>query len=555
MKAKKVLALILSGVLCISVLSGCTEDDKNVSNSPSPSVSNPASPSASPSAVTTPDYMNATGYPITKEPVTIKALGQKDPGGTEWGDLRLFQEMEKITNIKFDFELVETTNFSEKKNLALATGQYPDVIIRNHSQIMDEELYGPQGTFIDLAPLIDQYSPNLKALMEKEPQVKPSITSLDGSIYGLPYFCRTATRNPHTCYMNGIWLDNLGISEPKTTDEFYEMLKAFKEKDANKDGDPNNEIPWSASRVNSPADPFLMSAFTGSVANSTRKYFDVMEGKVVYAPVLDGFKEYLEYCNKLYKEDLMDPETFTQTSQQWQAKAKSGNVGVFNVSPTIMDPNSTDRYITLEPLTSSTNSLKVVPDDDLVYTTAAVITDKCMYPEALIRYFDIWFADEEHAVEGICGTTLFVGYEGEHWKYTDDTKKKYEMILPIKNIIDLNKEITVTEYLPGYLDFTASPTGSKFMEMKVSETWAKQYPYVREAFPANIRYTSEETEKLSVAENDLFTYTVQMETKFVTGEESLENYDKFVEELDKIGLSDIIKIKQNAYDRWMAASK
>ncbi|HCA69426.1 MAG TPA: sugar ABC transporter substrate-binding protein, partial [Lachnospiraceae bacterium] len=33
---------------------------------------------------------------------------------------------------------------------------------------------------------------------------------------------------------------------PKTTEEFEAVLKAFKEKDANGNGDPNDEIPFSA---------------------------------------------------------------------------------------------------------------------------------------------------------------------------------------------------------------------------------------------------------------------------------------------------------------------
>ena len=41
---------------------------------------------------------------------------------------------------------------------------------------------------------------------------------------------------------------------------------------------------------------------------------------------------------------------------------------------------------------------------------------------AAIRLLDMFYATEEDAVEGFSGLTTFVGWEGEHWEYTDDTK-------------------------------------------------------------------------------------------------------------------------------------
>ena len=38
-------------------------------------------------------------------------------------------------------------------------------------------------------------------------------------------------------------LDHLGLDMPTTTDEFVEVLRAFKDNDANGNGNPNDEIP------------------------------------------------------------------------------------------------------------------------------------------------------------------------------------------------------------------------------------------------------------------------------------------------------------------------
>ncbi|MEG0168221.1 MAG: ABC transporter substrate-binding protein, partial [Ruthenibacterium sp.] len=98
-----------------------------------------------------------------------------------------------------------------------------------------------------------------------------------------------------------------------------------------------------------------------------------------------------------------------------------------------------------------------------LYPGRAFITDKCSDPIAAIRLLDMFYATEENAVEGFYGNTTFVGYEGEHWKYTDDTKKAYEWIAPITGFGDINKTVSVNMELPGMLDFTAMPSGNPLM--------------------------------------------------------------------------------------------
>lgn len=138
-----------------------------------------------------------------------------------------------------------------RKTLALVGGEYGDIILRDKSAtdanmaVTDEETYGPQGIFLDLTDLIDQYAPNIKAMMEKYPDVKAAMTSMDGKIYGLPYVFHTATVQGHTAFFSEEWMKNVGVDKvPETTDELYDMLVAFKEQDANGNGDPSDEIPF-----------------------------------------------------------------------------------------------------------------------------------------------------------------------------------------------------------------------------------------------------------------------------------------------------------------------
>ena len=468
----------------------------------------------------------------------------------------MFKRLSEITNINFEFEISESGTWTEQKNIALVGGEYGDIILRDDQQATtDEETYGPQGIFLDLTELIDQYAPNIKAMMEENPDVKAAITMPDGKIYGLPYVFHTATVQGHTGFFSEEWMNNVGIDKvPETTDELYEMLKAFKEQDANGNGNPDDEIPFTCVGLTTTVRDLLIPAFTGLPDGLSFNLDD--DGNVVYAPATEGYKAFLEYANKLYSEGLLDPEFSTQTSQQWQAKVMANQCGVYSGSPTSLDPSTTAQQLSLPPLTSPTNDKKVVKQPLYLYPGRAFITDKCSDPVAAIRLLDMFYATEENAVEGFYGTTLFAGWEGEHWQYTDDTKTAYEWIAPITGFGDINQTVSVNMELPGLLEFEATPVGSPLMEMKCEQVKLMQEPYYNldNAFPTNARFTAEESERGNVIENDLYNQVVMMTTKFITGDADIESgWQDYLDSLEQIGLSELIEIKEAAMERWNAA--
>ncbi|CAK4815553.1 unnamed protein product [Aphanomyces euteiches] len=101
---------------------------------------------------------------------------------------------------------------------------------------------------------------------------------------------------------------------PTTTDEFEAVLKAFK------DGDPNgnkkkDEIPLSGALNNWHMDVtgFLMNAFIYNTGDDQPySYLRVKDGKVQTSANQPEWKDGLVYMNKLYKEGLIDSQSFTQ---------------------------------------------------------------------------------------------------------------------------------------------------------------------------------------------------------------------------------------------------
>lgn len=127
----------------------------------------------------------------------------------------------------------------------LASGDLPEIIIGCNIRLDQLQILANQGLLLPLDDYIEKYGVDSDQVYTAYPQIKDLITMLDGKIYGLPhvndcYHCSMAQK----MWVYQPWLDKLGLEVPTTTEEFYQMLKAFKEQDPNGNGEAD-EIPLS----------------------------------------------------------------------------------------------------------------------------------------------------------------------------------------------------------------------------------------------------------------------------------------------------------------------
>src|SRR5699024_8838968 len=135
------------------------------------------------------ENFNETGFPIVNEPITLKMFAGKSAQNvnSDWNDILIWNEYEKKTKVHLDWvEQVQTESLEEKRNLALTGGDLPDVFYLASVPAIDIYKYGQQNVFIELNDLIDQYAPNLSALMDEYPEIRKGVTFPDGKIYSIP---------------------------------------------------------------------------------------------------------------------------------------------------------------------------------------------------------------------------------------------------------------------------------------------------------------------------------------------------------------------------------
>ncbi|GAA0376892.1 extracellular solute-binding protein [Paenibacillus motobuensis] len=484
------------------------------------------------------------GFPIVDQPLTLSMMSQ-DAGLADWNNMPVLKEMEKLTGIKFTYQLTPIDSFATKKNLVFASGDLPDVFFAADLKSSEQVTYGSQGVLIPLEKYIDEgYAPNIKKIFDEHPEIRQSFTTPDGHIYALPFIDLSAVWYRGPMWYNGKFLKALNIKElPKTTDELYTYLKRVKEEDPNGNG-KKDEIPLTSVKLDD-----LRMFFLGFWGMYSETIYVDNDGKVHYSPADEGYKEYLTFLNRLWNEDLLDHETFSQTDEQKKAKGKNNQVALFSdYYPyfTLGGEPSEDNPL-MTPVSSDIQGTPVYGKHPGISTNGTfAITSKDPNPEATMRWVDYLYSYD--------GATLFgQGPENLLWKYTNKDAHEKEW-LPVpggKDREDYRGTIT-----PNYGILTPGIASSElniglrsdFDEWIDKENQEKLVPIGRSPFP-NVYLTNDEQSEASALFSDIDTYVKQMEARFVTGQEPLSNWNKYVDQLKKMGVDRYVELYQAAYDR------
>jgi len=480
----------------------------------------------------------------SQEPITLKFLSYSRADFPYSNEMPVFKELEKRTNVTLEWELLPATEALQKLNLIMTSGSLPDMISYGDRSVLNK--YGLEGAFIPLNDLIDEHMPNLKKTMEAPPfpmpNIKAEMKAIDGNIYAIPFL--TATTVGPNFNIREDWLSNLNLEVPETTDELYEVLKAFKEKDPNGNNE-NDEIPYGAQGIGN------MTIFVNSFGGRQGFYVDKDE-TIKYGPIEDAYKEGLEYCIKLINEGLIDSEFLSINTDQWRTKVGNNEIGFMfawpfsglgaaNTLVQKLDPNY--KYIPILPMEGPHGDrLKDGPQNSVLART--VITKDNKYPVETAQFLDYLFSEE--------GAMLMNwGIEGEHYKIVEGKPQFTDLILN-------NPEGTDVATARGQAGMQMALPTIASMEPEaaaadplVAEAWKihLESGVVPDPFPS-LPLTESELADVNSKLAEINTYVDESVAKFLLGEESLDGFPKFVETIEKMGVSDVLKIYNNAYVKY-----
>ncbi|MBR3949057.1 MAG: extracellular solute-binding protein [Oscillospiraceae bacterium] len=301
---KKTLAMLLALIMVLSLAACGASEEKPAETAPAAQ----AGEAAAPEAETPAEPVKITIY----YPDSSTAPFQKD-----WLAL---QEVAKLANAEVTIEAIPEADYGTPVNLALDTQENcPDVI-------MFQEIYGAKaslcmnGGVVSISDYAD-WTPNFNAMAEKmglTDQVN-NLKLADGKRYIMPSLHESLE------YSGGLilrtdFLESHGFETPKTFDDLYEILKAYKAENPDSYPMVHYLFPYITHRMIMPAwgcpVGYWVPPYLGSIA------WDYENENYYVTATSDVYREYLQFMNKLADEGLLDPEA--SADDVWSQKMTSG---------------------------------------------------------------------------------------------------------------------------------------------------------------------------------------------------------------------------------------
>ncbi len=471
------------------------------------------------------------------------------------------------------------SDYVTKVNMALTAGNIkdlPDVIVCDNTGLFTDSQVWEWAQAGAILPLTSYYSnPELavninEAIARTGSEYPAQITSPDGNIYGVATLNQSyGNEYLDKMWYSKTWLANLGAEEPKTTEEFYQLLKKVHETDLNGNGKAD-EIglvgTFGNTRLYSGWFKYLMNSF---VYAGDKQYRTVDNGTVGLAYTTEEWKEGLKYIRKMFEEGLIATESLTMDNEQLVTLMNSEDQVVFAMDYAAPDMltaggDRVTEYFYLAPMAGP----KGVQYASYAKSAAGirfVVTANCKNPEAAFRLGDLMSSEK-------IGIMQRWGTEGSEWDYIKNVKNADAYVASVSSF-----PISIVTY------HDASFWGGTDV---TNASWRQAGPYVRqygiacgvgidpatteeytiilngawdlyqqggfnpsETIPKTI-YTSDESNEISEIESNLLSFVEEQTASFLVGNADIDaEWDAFQAELENIGASTYVSVVQNVYDR------
>lgn len=588
---KKVVALSLAMLFVCSALFGCTQTPADETSSEdgyaseSPSVSSEgvvsegdgvtseevgssssdgetsgdsSTSSGTQTPGSTPSYVERPDAPTgAQKKITVMSVDRSNATYSMAKKSKILTEIEKQTNTKINFQLYPEANYGQLYSTRLAAGvNLPDIMFTN---FQSDPTPGYKGLFIDLTDLIKKNAPNITKMYNEFPSVRKQNTTAEGKIYWVTTIDQTQYEGKEVPIVHAVsirkdWLKKAGINKvPETTEEFYQALKAFREKDVNGNGLKDEIFAMWFNWQDAVQGWFDVPSDSFSVDKAT--------GKVKYVWDYDGAYYFISFMRKLYTERLIDQNLFNISQDDVLTKISQNKIAAISYwtdcSAFEAQTGEADaEYVPMTALKTEFGSQGQFSYYNQGNSGAHyAITRSCKDPVAAIKFLDWFYSDYAQQL-------ILWGIEGVHCEYVDGqlryTQNYINSVIQGNDVANIDDMFDWLPCLPAVrvkdwntfytADYYPAKTLNKLNKQLEISLWDDLVYSVPSALP-----TMEEMEKNSDYSGDMATFAVETITKFITGREKTFNksvWDKFVKKLhDDYPLDERLAIFQAQYDR------
>lgn len=372
------------------------------------------------------------------------------------------------------------------------------------------------------------------------------------------------------------WLQKVNMEMPTTVEEFLEALRAFQKNDVNGNGQKD--------------EMYSIDCYSYSFFSGIAQWFGLTPGvvgidpnndRVTSAWYQDGVKDYFKLLKQMVDEGLMDVGLVGATEEMFnQAIAENRIAGLRTYAnltwfADLIKDDPEAEYASIAPIQAVEGiaPFMLCDSNKLVYDKYAM-TKACTeeVQEAIIHYYD--FATGTDVAKLLSNN----GVEGVDYEFVDDernpgrkvvksllsgtTQENYEahtgginfflhgvpwMSGEDPDVLAKLNTATVQDTLDGW---EGSEKGKRGFIRKIEQMVHR--PYVVSPFSSSTYAipTQEEQEVLTSYLTALNSYSDELGMNLILGNESLDNWDSFMQKFRDLGLDEVIKVNDARYQRY-----
>lgn len=481
-----------------------------------------------------------------EEPVTITIWGSDRENMPFRNGLETIELLKERLGINIEIISAPTESISEKYGLLMASGDLPTIVqYKANDLLLYKDAWQPLNELLN-----ETDTPNLWAVYS-DPDMRRRVSDTDGNIRYIGQ--RTAITCGKVYFYRQDWLDKLNLEAPKTAEDLYNVFKAIKEGDPNGNGEAD-EIPFSVRKQGKNNRSNLMAFINNWGIAET---FFAEDGKVKFGATDARMKEALEWLHRCYEEKLIDMEYLTLDKTAWYSEWTNNQVFmsydwaayIDNVSNLFKNENSDIRIVGALPpegptgISETRDQLQPIADGEWNAAIYVGATDE--QKKAAMKLFDYLYSEE--------GMLLMnFGVEGEQFEYVDGEIKYTDLIMnnpdglsPQDALRSFGVQILLTLRQDArYERAFVTDEVNRIRDLYESEN------HIGAAFPT-LDFTSDEQSIINEKYTEIETYMNEMIDKFIMGVESLDHFDAYAAQIEKMGIADVLAVYQTAYDRYM----
>lgn len=495
----------------------------------------------------------------------------KLPDGDSYADNAYRRIIEEKLDVKVEsaFEAQTGDDYNRQVSLAIASGDLPDVMVVSRDEF--EELAN-NDLIADLTDVYDEYASDyIKEIYSSFDNFQLNAASIDDRLMALP-----GTSNdfgPNMVWVRQDWVDNLGLkldadgNKAITLTELETMAKAFIEKD----------FAGTGKTVGMAFTSYLTGDSHGGSANTAtaifnaygaypKNYLEKADGTLQYGSNTPEMKEGLAYLNGLFKAGVIDPQFGTRSWDDITALMVNGELGIlpgpWHLSDWyLIQGKSANAEANFVPYAIEDSQGKVNGVDKPGVGGFVVVSKEFSNPEKVVEMVNLLFDQFPNAENQEKEYPELYSYT----KATVDGSVRPVNIELFKNLSEISDAVEATEAGEGKIpmdsisnftvksnalmieEYLNDPAGadstvwSKYASRDLAVTQVmdgvRQTGIFNEVKPVSLFETVKANER-----NGAQVAKLEEETfiKFITGEESLDKFDDYVNSWNSQGGSEIL---------------